>query len=97
MTDHAIERAAERHGIEIGTADITRILNALHDGRGILMARLKNGTSRYAVKYKEKAMKVIVTDNFSHLVTILPNTIKREDRKRTKRRNGVQHIRGRSR
>ena len=92
MSDHAIQRAAERYHQDWTPEDLAEIQCAIARGDAVLDGHLRDNRKRYIVQHRGVRVKVVVKENVAVVVTALP--LKPQDRKplrppREKRRRVV--------
>lgn len=89
---HAIDRAAERYGLQLTPDQIRQLEVRCERGGGVLVARLPNGCEKRALACEGRDIVVIWNPAHGRIVTIVPKRWEGEPL-----RPKCQHIKGRAR
>lgn len=99
MTSHAIKRAKERYGLELGPAALAEITRLIQAGESILVAVPKLAPGRvivresHLVRYRDVWLRVLYAPSTGQILTMQPpkscGFVKRKQRRtNTRRRRG---------
>lgn len=84
MTDHAIQRAMERYGVELTRTDIRTMEEAIKDSRSIVV-HSHNGGQVHMINHQGVVF-LGVPGNVGHIVTFLPPEALNAEHNRTRRK-----------
>jgi hypothetical protein len=70
---HAIERAWERHGLELSESDFENVIASIKKGQSILQGTVDHGLERRIVQVKGKVLSVVFAPADGYIVTVLSN------------------------
>ncbi len=97
MTEpHAVTRAREHYGLELTAADLRIIALRCQAGRDVVLMARHRDRSVYLVRYKDKAMKAVVTRDGYVKTFLAPHyRLKYITGKPKRQRNKKRHFGGR--
>jgi hypothetical protein len=78
---HAIDRAWERHRVELTCADLNAMVGMIEAGKSVLQGTVEAGLQRHMVLWKGKALPVLFSPLERHIVTVLKHFRMREPRR----------------
>lgn len=69
IVTHAQARCLERYGMSLSNADIIAILSMIHENRGKLVERGRDGTSLWKVRYRKVDMYPLLSVDLWKIIT----------------------------
>lgn len=82
---HAIERARQRYGLQLTTADVRAIEAACASARSVVVERFKNGAVKHLLLVRQVAVFAVIGP-CGRCFTILPRDAQRPTRRYRRRR-----------
>ncbi len=89
MTQHAIDRAKERYGLDLTPVDLKSISQKIKSGAAVLQSQKEDGAI-WIVKWKDQVLRVFLSFT-GFVVTVLPQTLAGSPHKPKYRKTGKQH------
>lgn len=81
---HAVARAYDRYGLNIGPSDLSKICRLVQNNQARLDCKNPNGTTTWFLTYNEVPVRAVISPDFYTVRTFLPL----DDRQRWKRPKG---------
>lgn len=78
MTQHAIDRARERYGLELTEQDIEALRGALVAGRAVLLKQMPDGYRHMMAMLGERALIVVWHPERQAIITVLPKNARKK-------------------
>lgn len=75
-SSHAIERAAERYGLDVTIADLKRVAEDIRSGEAVLVGRQNDGNEEWLAKIKGTVVRLVTNAARNFVITILPRNAK---------------------
>lgn len=72
MTQHAIDRALERYGLELDEQNLKRIVQRLNRGDGLMIQACDDGSTVWGLKHGDTWLRVVLNAAKTLVITFLP-------------------------